>query len=100
MNVNDNHFYCIRPAEFNCLHFFPHFFKVFKNNITIESAEIIESLEEALFYCKRCLKENIPKFVFSDSLSDVDFLEFKKIIQYYPLTNDSLVIVSIRGYDQ
>ena len=100
MNVNDNHFYCIRPAEFNCLHFFPHFFKVFKNNITIESAEIIESLEEALFYCKRGLKENIPKIVFSDSLSDVDFLEFKKIIQYYPLINDSSVIVSIRGYDQ
>ena len=42
MNVNDNHFYCIRPAEFHCLHFCPHFYKAFKNNITIESAEIIE----------------------------------------------------------
>ena len=41
MNVNDNHFYCIRPAEFHCLHFCPHFYKAFKNNITIESAEII-----------------------------------------------------------
>ena len=42
MNVNNNHFYCIRPAEFHCLHFCPHFYKAFKNNITIESAEIIE----------------------------------------------------------
>ena len=48
LNVNDNHFYCIRAAEFNCLYFCPHFYKAFKRNITIESAEIIESLGEAL----------------------------------------------------
>ena len=53
MNVNDNPSYCIRPAEFNCLYFCTHFCKAFKKNITIESAEIIESLEEALFYCKQ-----------------------------------------------
>ena len=78
MNMNKNQpfaHYFLKPAEFNCVYFCPHFYKAFKKNITIESAEVVESLEEVVLYCKRCLKENIRKFVFSDSLSDAYFLE-------------------------
>ena len=54
----------LKPAEFNCLYFCPHFHKAFKKDMTIESAEVVESLEEVLLYCKWCLKENIRKCVF------------------------------------
>ena len=60
LNVNDNHFYCLRPAKFNCLYFCLHFYKDFQKNITIESAEIIESLEEALF-----LLQEVPERKYS-----------------------------------
>ena len=51
------------------------FIKLSKKNITIESAVIVENLEEVVLCYKRGLKENIRKFVFSDSLSEAYFLE-------------------------
>ena len=100
MNMNENQpfaRYFLKPAEFNCLYFCLHFYEVFLKNITFESADVVESLEEVLLYCKQCLKQNIRKCVFSDCLSDAYFPEVKKfLIQYYPLTSHSLVIVSIK----
>ena len=54
----------IHAGEFQCLYFHPHFLKAFKKNISIESAEVIESTEDVL-YCKQYMKNDIRKFVFS-----------------------------------
>ena len=35
------------------------FLKPFKKNISTESAEVIESTEKAILYCKQCMKKDI-----------------------------------------
>ena len=72
--------YFINAGEFECHYFCPHFFKAFEKNISIESAEVIESsTEEAVLYYKHYMKNDIQKFAFSDSLSGTFFLEVKKV---------------------
>ena len=62
--------YFLSTDEFNCFYYCPNFYEAFKKNISIESVEVVESLEEALLHCKLGMKEHIRKFVFSDTLSD------------------------------
>ena len=73
-NMNEIRYF-INASEFECLYFCLHFFKAFQKNISTECAEVIESTEKAIIYCKHCKKKDIRKFVFSDSLSDAFFLK-------------------------
>ena len=75
----------VKPREYNCLYFCPHFYMTHRGKINVKKISFAACKKEALLYCDCCLKEQIRKYISFDCGSQAFFDEVKKLLIHYYL---------------
>ena len=85
----------------SCFYFCSHFHRAFKNKVNIKGYSILKKSNELIGYCSDCQDKIFRKLLGEyDSLSDIHFIEARKLlIQYFPTVKqkDKVVHVNIDG---